>query len=65
MAAHGERAGDSICMWRRMRLSMVAGLLSFSHESSSNTSVWLVSLGEGLICTNLKSGGTNCLACGS
>ena len=50
----GERVGDSVYMWRRMRLPMVAKLLGFSRERPSSTSVWLVSLGEGLICIDLK-----------
>ena len=50
----GERVGDSVYMWRRMRLPRVAKLLGFSRERLSSTSVWLVSLGEGLICIDLK-----------
>ena len=50
----GERVGDFVYMWRRMRLPMVAKLLSFSCERLSSTSMWLVSLGEGLICIDLK-----------
>ena len=50
----GERVGDSVYMWRRMRLPRVAKLLGFSRERPSSTSVWLVSLGEGLICIDLK-----------
>ena len=49
-----ERAGDSICMCRRMRLPMVVELLGFSCERPSSTSMWLVLLGEGLTCINLK-----------
>ena len=50
----GERVGDSVYMWRRMRLPRVAKLLGFSCERPSSTFVWLVSLGEGLICIDLK-----------
>ena len=37
-----------------MRLPMVAGLLGFSRERLSSTFMWLVSLGKGFICTDLK-----------
>lgn len=50
----GERAKDFVRAWKRVRLPMVAGLLSFSRERPRSTSVWLVSLGEGLSCIDLK-----------
>ena len=54
VAAHGRKSWGFVYMWRRMRLSMVAKLLGFSRERSSSTSMWLVSLGEDLICIDLK-----------
>ena len=51
----GEWVGDSVCVWRCVRLPMVAGLLGFSHRWLWSTFVVLVLSSETWICTDLIS----------
>ena len=39
--------------WRRVACFLLTGFLGFPYGRPRNTLVWLVSSGEGLICTNM------------
>ena len=64
VTACGEVCQNSDNAWRCMRHSVEARLLGFSSGRSWGTSVWLVLLGEGLMCTNLRSLVIVCLVVG-
>ena len=64
IAARGEVGRNSGNAWRCMQYSVEAKLLGFSSGRSWGTSVWLVLLGEGLMCTNLRSLVIVCLVVG-
>ena len=49
------------CAWWRVRLPLEVGFLGFVHDMPWSTYVWLVSSGEGLMCTVLIGRGTDCL----
>ena len=60
-AARVKVPGAIVRTWWRMRLPLVVGFLGFGRDMSWSTSVLLVSLGEGLMCTDLIGRGTDCL----
>ena len=64
ISARGEVGRNSGSAKRCMQYSVEARLLGFSSRRSWGTSVWLVLLGEGLMCTNLRSLITVCLVVG-
>ena len=53
--------GAVVHAWWRMRLPLEVGFLGFSRDMPWSTSALLVSLGEGLMCTDLVGRGTDCL----
>ena len=61
-AARGEVARNCSSAWWRMQCSVETGLLGFSHGRPWGTSVWLVSLGESWICTDLRLMSWVCLS---
>ena len=64
VTACGEVGQNSDNAWRCMQHSVEARLLGFSCRRLWGTSVWLVLLGEGLMCTNPRSLVTVCLVVG-
>ena len=44
---------ETTAVWRRVARLRVTGFLGFPYGRPRSTPVWLVSLGEGLICTDL------------
>ena len=54
-AACGEVGRNGLSTWWRVQHSVETGLLCFSRGWPWGTSLWLVLLGEGLMCTNLRS----------
>ena len=61
---HREVCQNDVSAWRRVQHSVETELLGLSRRRSWGTSVWLVLLGEGLMCTNLRSLVTVCLVFG-
>ena len=55
MAARGRFSRGYEGAWRRVARIQVTGFLGFGRGRSWSTSVVLVSTGEGLMCTDLKS----------
>ena len=55
MAARGRYSRDYCGAWRRVARLRVIGFLGFGRGRSWSTSVVLVSTGEGLMCTDMKS----------
>ena len=53
--AHVEVGQNGVCACGCVQRSVEIGLLGFSCGRPWGTSMWLVLLGEGLMCTNLRS----------
>ena len=64
VTACGEVGQNSDNAWRCMQHSVEARLLGFSCRRLWGTSVWLVLLGEGLMCINPRSLVMVCLVVG-
>ena len=59
-AAHVRVPRAIVLVWWRVRLPLEVECLGFVHDMPWSTFVWLVSSGEGLMCTNLIGRGTDC-----
>ena len=56
--------GAVVRAWWLVRLLLEVGFLGFGRDMSWSASALLVSLGKGLMCTDLIGRGTDCLIVG-